>query len=41
MWCITSALTMLALLWLLARPGWLAWLRLRGRGSDRQPRGIG
>ena len=30
MWCITSALTMLALLWLLARPGWLAWRRLRG-----------
>jgi uncharacterized membrane protein len=30
MWCITSALTMLALLWLLARPGWLAWCRLRG-----------
>jgi len=31
MWCITSALTMLALLWLLARPGWESWLRLRGR----------
>jgi uncharacterized membrane protein len=30
MWCITSALVMLALLWLLARPGWLAWRRLRG-----------
>ena len=41
MWCITSALTMLALLWLLARPGWLAWLRLRGRGERLQPRGIG
>ena len=30
MWCITSALTMLAILWLLARPGWEAWRRLRG-----------
>jgi uncharacterized membrane protein len=31
MWCITSALTMLALLWFLARPGWDAWARLRGQ----------
>ena len=31
MWCITSALTILALLWLLAKPGWESWLRLRGR----------
>jgi uncharacterized membrane protein len=31
MWCITSALTMLALLWFLARPGWDAWGRLRAR----------
>jgi uncharacterized membrane protein len=30
MWCITSALTMLALLWFLARPGWDAWGRVRG-----------
>jgi uncharacterized membrane protein len=29
MWCITSALTMLALLWLLAGAGWSAWQRLR------------
>jgi uncharacterized membrane protein len=34
MWCITSALTILALLWLLARPGWESWLRLRGRPSS-------
>ncbi len=36
MWCITSALTMLALLWLLARPGWLAWRRLRGAPAPVQ-----
>ena len=29
MWCIASALTMLALLWLLADPGWAALDRLR------------
>jgi uncharacterized membrane protein len=29
MWCVASALTMLALLWLTAQPGWAAWRRLR------------
>jgi uncharacterized membrane protein len=41
LWCITSALTMLALLWLVARPGWEAWLRLRGRRERLQPRRVG
>jgi uncharacterized membrane protein len=30
MWCITSAIVMLALLWVTAGPGWKAWLRSRG-----------
>ncbi len=35
MWCITSALLMMALLWLTAGPGWAAWQRLRhDRGSS-------
>jgi uncharacterized membrane protein len=29
MWCITSALVMLGLLWVSAGPGWAAWQRLR------------
>jgi len=29
MWCITSALTMLGLMWLTAGRGWAAWQRLR------------
>ena len=29
MWCISSALIMLALLWVTAGPGWAAWRRLR------------
>ena len=29
MWCITSALLMLALLWVSAGPGWVAWGHLR------------
>jgi uncharacterized membrane protein len=29
MWCISSALIMLALLWVTAGPGWDAWQRLR------------
>ncbi len=29
MWCITSAIVMLALLWVTAGPGWFAWQRLR------------
>jgi uncharacterized membrane protein len=38
MWCITSALTMLALLWLLAGPGWAAWGRMRGRRAELRAR---
>jgi uncharacterized membrane protein len=38
MWCITSALTMLALFWLLAGPGWAAWGRLRDRRAGLQAR---
>jgi uncharacterized membrane protein len=38
MWCVTSALTMLALLWLLAGPGWAAWMRLRGRRAELRAR---
>lgn len=38
MWCITSALAMLALLWLLAGPGWAAWGRLRGRRAELRAR---
>ncbi|MEA2025532.1 MAG: vitamin K epoxide reductase family protein [Chloroflexota bacterium] len=30
MWCITSAVVMLALLWITAGSGWAAWQRLRG-----------
>ena len=37
MWCITSALTMLALLWLLAAPAWAAADRLRGRAAAGHP----
>jgi uncharacterized membrane protein len=29
MWCITSAVVMMALLWITAGPGWAAWVRLR------------
>jgi len=32
-WCITSALTMLLLLWLTAPAGWSAWCRLRSSGA--------
>lgn len=35
MWCITSALVMVALLWMTAGPGWAAWQRLRGRRGSR------
>jgi len=34
MWCITSALVMLALLWVSVGPGYAAWQRLRGRSGD-------
>jgi uncharacterized membrane protein len=34
MWCITSALVMLALLWVSVGPGYGAWLRLRGASDD-------
>lgn len=30
MWCISSALVMLALLWVSVAPGWAAWQRIRG-----------
>ena len=30
MWCITSAVVMMALLWITAGPAWAAWQRLRG-----------
>ena len=34
MWCITSAIVMLSLLWISSGRGWAAWQRLRaGRGS--------
>ena len=33
MWCITSALLMVALLWASAGSGWIAWNRLRGRAD--------
>jgi hypothetical protein len=29
MWCITSAIVMMALLWISAGPGWAAWRRRR------------
>ena len=34
MWCITSALLMLALLWVSAGPAYAAWRRLRGTDPD-------
>jgi uncharacterized membrane protein len=34
LWCVSSALTMLALMWLTARPGWQALRRLRGAPPD-------
>ena len=38
MWCITSALVMLALLWISVGPGYAAWRRLRDpSGDDAQP----
>ena len=37
MWCITSALTMLALLWFTAGPGWEAWHRLRAGRPQTRP----
>ncbi len=33
MWCITSALVMVAVLWISAGPGWAAYQRLRGRSD--------
>jgi uncharacterized membrane protein len=36
MWCITSALVMVALLWVSAGPGWAAWQRLRGGPSEAE-----
>ena len=37
-WCITSALLMLALLWVSVGPGWAAWHRLRtGSGGGAEP----
>lgn len=38
MWCITSALIMLGLLWLTAAPGWAALHRLRRSGPLPSPR---
>jgi uncharacterized membrane protein len=35
LWCISSALTMLALMWLTAERGWAAFRRLRGRSPLR------
>ena len=38
MWCITSALLMLALLWVSVGPGWAAWQRLHtGSGGGAEP----
>jgi len=37
MWCITSALVMMALLWITAGPGWAAWRRLRGNTPSTAP----
>jgi uncharacterized membrane protein len=34
LWCITSALVMLALLWVSVGPGYAAWQRLRGTSGD-------
>jgi uncharacterized membrane protein len=34
MWCISSAIVMLALLWVTAGPGWRAWQRSRG-GTEK------
>ena len=34
MWCITSAVVMMALLWVSAGPGWAAWQRLRGGSGE-------
>jgi uncharacterized membrane protein len=39
MWCITSALVMLALLWLSAGPARAAWLRLRGTSVSSESDG--
>ncbi len=40
MWCIASALTMLALLWLVAGPGREAWVRLRGHRASLRGRPV-
>jgi uncharacterized membrane protein len=34
MWCLTSALCIVGLLWLTAAPGWTAFERLRGSGAE-------
>jgi uncharacterized membrane protein len=34
MWCISSALVMMALLWVSVGPGYAAWQRLRGAPRD-------
>ena len=39
MWCITSALVMMALLWVSARPAVEAWHRLRGQPLNRATAG--
>ncbi len=40
MWCISSALVMMALLWVSAGPAWSAWRRLRGDSDPISPAGI-
>ena len=35
MWCITSAVVMMALLWISAGPAWDAWNRLRGGALEQ------
>jgi uncharacterized membrane protein len=37
MWCISSAIVMLLLLWVTAGPGWAAWQRLRGQAGKMVP----